>query len=124
MDVERENGFNAIVEECAGAGRNAQEDYLMRVVMKVMTQRYGESRPPELRDANVLRKHGIGDIKNVLDAIKVLDAYYLAVAKSLLDDDDHDLDDIRVAVKDWLVGELNRKRKIQEEAGITSANNC
>ena len=107
--------FNALVVACAGQDRAAQEKYLVCLVMKLLIERY--ERDSKLPDANVLRKHGIGDIKNVHEAEKVLDAYYLAVSRALLDDSD-DLCGIRDKVIEYMRSDLSRRQEIREEAGL------
>lgn len=111
----QKSGFNDIVAACAGPDRESQEKYLVCLVMKLLIERY--ERDSKLPDANVLRKHGIGDIKNVHEAEKVLDAYYLAVSRALLDDSD-DLCGIRDKVIEYMRSDLSRRQEIREEAGL------
>ena len=108
--------FNFLVTACAGQDREAQENYLVCLVMKLLIERYG--RDPKLPDANVLRKHGIVDIKNVHEAEKVLDAYYLAVSRALLDDASDDPCGIRDKAIEYMRSDLNRRQEIRKEAGV------
>lgn len=108
--------FNALVTACAGQDRESQEKYLVCLVMKLLIERY--ERDPKLPDANVLRKHGIGDIKNVHEAQNVLDAYYLAVSRALLDDASDDPCCIRDKAIEYMRSYLSRRQEIRKEAGV------
>lgn len=112
----QKSGFNDLVAACAGPDRESQEKYLVRLVMKLLIERY--ERDPKLPDANVLRKHGICDIKNVHEAVKVLDAYYLAVSRALLDDASDDPCCIRDKAIEYMRSNLNQRLEIRKEAGV------
>lgn len=107
--------FNTLVEDCAGPDRKEQVSYLSRVVMKVMIDRF--DRDLQLPDANVLRVCGI-EIEEVVKAMKVLDALYSGLSKSLLDDADKDPCGIRLEAQKYMRKDLNEREKIQKEAGI------
>ena len=78
-----EMDFNALVVRCAGPDKEGQEEYLDRVVMKLLIQRFGRGK--KLPDENVLRAIGICE-EDTRVAMKVLDGIYAWVSKGLLGD--------------------------------------
>ena len=113
---EQECDFNALVEACAGPDRKEQTNYLVKVVMKIMIEFYGRNLIQKLPDANVLLRHSLGDlIGNGGADIELLDAIYLALAKSLLGDVHNHPSDIRSKVKEYMLSELRRRQVLQQE---------
>ena len=107
--------FNALVVRCAGPDKKEQEEYLVRVVMKLLIQRYG--RDSKLPDANVLRVLGIRE-EDTRVAMKVLDGIYTWVSKGLLDDPCCDLPSIRSEIVEYMQSDLERRHAIQREVEI------
>ena len=107
--------FNALVVQCAGPDRKEQESFLAVVVMKSLIERLG--RDSYLPDKNVLRVLGVRE-EDVSAAIRVLDGVYAWVSKSLLGDPCCDLLYIRSYAIKYMRAELERRQKIQREAGI------
>lgn len=116
-DVEQVEGmdFNALVVRCAGHDKKEQEEYLVKVVMKLLIQRFG--RDEKLPDANVLRVLGISE-EDTQVAMKVLDGIYAWVSKGLLGDPCCNLPGIRSEAIKYMRSELERRRAIQREAGV------
>lgn len=116
---EQEVSFKDLVEACAGANRNDQEDYLVRAIMKFMVERYGGDHKVSPPDANILQRHGLGDlIGNGGADIELLDAIYSALSRSLLDDTDYHPNDLRPKIVEYMRSDLRRRHEIQEEVGV------
>ena len=107
--------FNALVVRCAGPDKKEQEEYLVKVVMKLLIQRYG--RDSKLPDANVLRVLGIRE-EDTRVAMKVLDGIYAWVSKGLIGDPYCDLPGIRSEIVEYMRSDLERRQAIQREVGI------
>ena len=110
-----EQGFNALVVRCAGRDKKEQEEYLVRVVMKLLIQHFGRGK--KLPDENVLRAIGICE-EDTQVAMKVLDSIYEYVVKALLEDPRRDLLGISPEIIEYMRSELERRQAIQREAGI------
>ena len=110
-----EQDFNALVVRCAGRDKKEQEEYLVRVVMKLLIQHFGRGK--KLPDENVLRAIGICE-EDTRVAMKVLDSIYEYVIKALLGDPCCDLLGIRSEAIKYMRSELERRQTIQREAGI------
>ncbi len=114
-DRDEELGFNALVVRCAGPDKEEQEEYLVKVVMKLLIQRLGRGK--KLPDENVLRAIGICE-EDTRVAMKVLDGIYAWVSKGLLGDPCCDLPGIRSEIVEYMRSDLERRQAIQREAGI------
>ena len=110
-----EQDFNALVVRCAGRDKKEQEEYLVRVVMKLLIQHFGRGK--KLPDENVLRAIGICE-EDTQVAMKVLDGIYAWVSKGLLGDHCCDLSGIRSEAIEYMRSELERREAIQREAGV------
>ena len=110
-----EQDFNALVVRCAGPDKKEQEEYLVRVVMKLLIQRFG--RGSKLPDGNVFRVLEICK-EDTQVAMKVLDCIYTCVVKALLEDPRRDLLGISSEAIEYMRSELERRQAIQREAGI------
>lgn len=107
--------FNALVVRCAGPDKEGQEEYLDRVVMKLLIQRFGRGK--KLPDENVLRAIGICE-EDTRVAMKVLDGIYAWVSKGLLGDPCCDCLGIRSEIVEYMRSDLERRQAIQREVGI------
>ena len=107
--------FNALVERCAGSDRKEQGRFLVKVVMKVMIEQYGKGeRIPDSLGLPEIEEFAKKDANT---ACMILTAIYSFVAESLLNDSCYMLD-IRSWVIAYMQSELERRQKIQREAGI------
>ena len=115
-DKQDENlDFNALVVRCAGHDKKEQEEYLVKVVMKLLIQHFG--RGSKLPDGNVFQVLKICE-EDTRVAIRVLDSIYEHVVKALLGDPCCDLLGIRSEIIEYIRSELERRLAIQREAGI------
>ena len=114
-DRYEELGFNALVVRCAGPDKEEQEEYLVKVVMKLLIQRLGRGK--KLPDENVLRAIGICE-EDTRVAMKVLDSIYEYVVKALFEDPRRDLLGISPEIIEYVRSELERRQAIQREASI------
>lgn len=112
--VEKQD-FNALVVRCAGPDKKEQEEYLVKVVIKLLIQHLGRGK--KLPDENVLRAIGICE-EDTRVATKVLDSIYEFVVKALLEDPRRDLLGISPEIIEYMRSELERRQAIQREAGI------
>lgn len=114
MDIDGDkNELKALLEDVARTVREDQEAYLVRVIMKVMTQRYGKGDVvPGATGIPALKELARNDLNK---ALMILDAIYSAIAKSLLDNPAFDMLDIRTEVRTEILLEKQRV-KIAKEA--------
>ncbi len=95
VNTEDVSEFNALVAECAGSPvRGNQESYLIRVVNKVMKDRYVNGK----KDFNSVFETITPAQEDMRTACLILDAFYSEVAKVLLNDLSFDVLDIRTRV--------------------------
>ena len=111
-----QQALKVLVARCVWADRKKQEVYLVRVIMKSLIERYG--RGPYFPDSNVLQMHKSLTKEDVDLAMKMLDVVYASAAKALLDDPCHDMLGVRSEAINYMQSELERRKKIQREAGI------
>ena len=114
MEENKYREFIALVERCAGPDRKDQEKYLARVIVKLMKTNHGR----EADFSEGLQTSGKTDAEKVSVAIlSSCDANYF-VAKMLLDDLGYDLMGLRSKATDFMQSDLERRQKIQREAGV------
>lgn len=108
--------LNALVTQCVGADRTKQEVYLVRVIMKLLIERYG--RGPYFSDSNVIQVHKLLTSEDFDLAMKMLDVVYASAAKELLDVPCRDMLGVRSEVIKYMWADLERRQGIKCEAGI------
>lgn len=114
MEKNKYRDFVALVERCAGPVRKEQENYLARVVVKLMKVDHGR----EIDFPELLHAPGKAVAEKISAAImSSCDANHF-VAKMLLDDSGYDFMVLRSKAADFMQSDLERQQKIQREAGV------
>ena len=109
--------FNALVARCAVSDKKKeQEEYLVKVIMKLLTERYG--RGAYFPDSNVFQGHRSLTNEEVDLAMKMLDVVYASASKALLGDLCHDMLGVRSEAIKYMQSELKLRQEIPCEAGI------
>lgn len=113
MDINgHKNELEALLQDVARPDREDQEAYLVRVIMKVMTQRYGKGEViPDSTSIPALKELARSDVNKTLI---ILDAIYSAIAKLLLDNPAFDMLDMRAAVRMEMLSEKQRVKLAKE----------
>lgn len=115
MDIDGDkNELKALLEDVARTVREDQEAYLVRVIMKVMTQRYGKGDVvPDSTGIPTLKELARSDVNK---ALMILDAIYSAIAKLLIDNPAFDMLNIRAEVRKEILSEKQRVKTAKEAA--------
>ena len=108
--------FNALVERREGTDRKKQENYLVRLLKSLVKDR-AES-DMKLSDENVLKVLGVTNMECMHMIASMPGDIYSAMAKSLLDNPDCELDVIRGEVAKRIQDTIEQEVKIQQEANV------
>ena len=115
MNVGIEESFKNLIVACAGPSREEQEIYLVRLVQKLLDERYGgEDKFPGVKILSEVEGCVIGEEHG---SVETSEGLCRAIAKSFLDSE-KDVIDLRAEVVASMRLALHEREKIKKEAGI------